>query len=590
MNPALYKDANNVWQIKNGISESLKSYSAGTCQITTGFGNNVKVEFANTGESVFKHDIMFDVTTIEKSATPDDFYASVADFKTATADFFLKAVPSGGNIDDGTTEGQLSFWNATDNKWEATARGTFDKATNKFKFGDIAGENFSEFESDGTLVKQGDATTWDDLRVSPNNAPNLGVNLPIPTIVSNDGTARSGTAGEFNGSSSKGVVPYYAALNVTDLSIALWVKADSVQSREILDRNMQDGYELYIDNGRLYFSLTGVGRVSTDANSIIAGSTHFIVVSARKEGANTRIKIYIDGISQEEQVVNELIATGTGGGLIVGEWHNGGWNFDGIIDDIQLYNKILTDAQITEIYNSGEGITGLPTGIVEATDLVARFQNSNVNAATLGSGSDMTLTNITLVTGLIGNTTGSVGVMLEAYPAGVTTSKFYTMQMPHGKKLRNLPAGTIGAIFNHFHWYPENNDAGDIVLGVELFWNQAGVPIPLTKIYRRVIANQTTAYTQVEADDAFPGTTPEEIAYKNYLVGKPKQRVNNVPSTADGGAIPPMDIEYVSSTIGARLFRDGSNALDTYAGRIFLHEFDAHIEYDTDGSRLAASK
>ena len=476
----------------------------------------------------------------------------------------MKKYPTITEIDKGTVDGQLSYWNNTLSKWKATAKAFFNSTTFIFKFGDILGDNYLEIESDGTPVKHGNATTWDDLRVSPNNAPNLGANIPIPEIVANDGSATDGSAFEFNGSTSKGEVADYAALDIQIMSLAMWIKPDTVQNIELIDRDMSGGFEFYVDNGRLYFSIVGSGNVRTSLNSIITGATQLVGVTINQEGANSRIKLYINGIVQNESVINDLLANGTDG-LIIGEYNNGGWNYDGIMDDIQMYNVVLTDAQFLEMYNAGEGITGLPSGITSATDLVARFQDSLTNTATLGSGFNITGTNITIVDGIIGIITGSIGVMLESYPSGQITSKFYTMQMPHGKKLRDVSESVAGIIFNHFHWYGENLDAGTVRWGLELSWNQAGLSLPDTVIYTRDIDNDTVG----DPDNA----------------NKPIQRMSNVPLA---GHNPPMDEEHVSSTIAARLFRDG--IADTYSGKVYLHEFDAHIEYDMDGSRLTNSK
>ena len=454
------------------------------------------------------------------------------------------------------------------------------------KLGNVDAGNYLDVEEDGTPVKKGDATTWDDLRVSPNGIPNLGANIPTPEIVANDGVVGVGNAMEYDGANDSGTVPYYSAMNTSNLTIAMWTKADTVTTNELLDRNGTGGFEFYMSNGNLTFSPVGGSTVSSNGG-LITGAKQFLVATAKQEGANLRCKLYIDGVNVAEQVINASLPTNSTDGYIVGEWNSGGWNYDGIIDNLQTYNVILTDAQILELYNNGEGTNSLPTGITEATDLIMYFQDTVANMATLGSGFNYVANGGTLVDGLVGVTSGSIGVVLDAFPAGVETSKFYTMQMPHGKKLRDVASSVVGTIFNHFHWYPENNDAGDIVLGIELNWNQAGIPLTRTKIYKRTIANLTTGYTQEEMEEDFPYTTAEEIAFGDAMVGKPKQRMNNVPLA---GTEPFMLKEDVSSTISARLFRAGADSEDTYLGKIYLHEFDAHVEYDTDGSRTSNSK
>ena len=96
---------------------------------------------------------------------------------------------------------------------------------------------------DEGIELQGTATVYDDIRIIPNSLPLIGANPPEHKIIANDGTATTGTAGEFNGSSSKGEVPDYSALDVTSMSVAMWINADSAQNRELMDRDMSGGLD-----------------------------------------------------------------------------------------------------------------------------------------------------------------------------------------------------------------------------------------------------------------------------------------------------------------------------------------------------------
>lgn len=59
------------------------------------------------------------------------------------------------------------------------------------KFGDIAGGNYAEFESDGTLKLNGNATAWEDLRVEP-TVKVSGSNDPTFTKWLDDGAGSRG--------------------------------------------------------------------------------------------------------------------------------------------------------------------------------------------------------------------------------------------------------------------------------------------------------------------------------------------------------------------------------------------------------------
>ena len=187
-----------------------------------------------------------------------------------------------------------------------------------------------------------------------------------------------------------------------------------------MDRNGNNGFEFFIGNKRLSFAINGSHTVSSSKNSILSGSTQFVVVTVEDIGTRSLIKLYINGVKEIEKTKNAHLETSTDG-LIIGKWQGDGtYEYDGVMDDIQMYNVILSDAQWSEMFNNGEGITGLPTGINEPTDLVMRFQDSFNNTATLGATYNMTGTNITLADGLVGISSGSFGVSALAFKKDVT--------------------------------------------------------------------------------------------------------------------------------------------------------------------------
>lgn len=74
------------------------------------------------------------------------------------------------------SDGDLVYWDNTDGVWKA--RGP--------QFGDVTGGNYSEFEADGTLVFNGDATVWNDENF---NATATAVGSSAPSLISWDTTS-----------------------------------------------------------------------------------------------------------------------------------------------------------------------------------------------------------------------------------------------------------------------------------------------------------------------------------------------------------------------------------------------------------------
>ena len=117
-----------------------------------------------------------------------------------------------------------------------------------------------------------DLDYWDDLRVSPNSLPDIGANSPQHVVVSGDGSATSGIAASFNGSTSDGTIAHYADLDAASISIAAWIKVGASGRNEIIDRDGADGYELFTSGADMVFSPGG--------GTAVAGATDVIVNSA----------------------------------------------------------------------------------------------------------------------------------------------------------------------------------------------------------------------------------------------------------------------------------------------------------------------
>ena len=424
--------------------------------------------------------------------------------------------------------------------------------------GDFDSGNYFEIGTDGQITRYGDFTIWNDVRTAPLSAAHTGARSPVLGTVANDGSVGTDYAVDFT--SGKGVVPYYADMNTLTMSINVWLSPDTADSIEIIDRDASGIFEFYINNGSVIFKI-GFSRVETDSGLIIAGQTQMVTVTAANEGANTRVKIYVNNQIQKEQVINDtFVTTNNTDGYIVAEYTGGGWNYDGIMDNMFIYNVALTDSQISDMYNGGAGINTHPSGITETTDVIAMFKFDEGtgtlvdNACTLGAGYDMTLSGTyAWVTGLLGITSGSLGVMALSFPPDVITEIFGSVQIPHGYKEGSL-------IYPHLHWAGEDASAGDVVWKMEYLWVNIG----------DALGTDTTIVTRTVANDT-------------VLLGK--HRMNNLPTAGIDGTG-----KLISSILQYRIYRDGTDAADTYTKKAYLSEFDIHCEMDTGGSNTAMTK
>lgn len=111
-----------------------------------------------------------------------------------------------------------------------------------------------------------------------------------------------------------------------------------------------NGIDVCLNDGTNYVRSAVVLDAGSRPTDFINKWIHIVIVFDRSIG---RTKYYINGVKQ----VNEQdISTVTGSidntaDLSVGTAY--GWNVDGILDEVRIYNRALTTAEITDLYNQG---------------------------------------------------------------------------------------------------------------------------------------------------------------------------------------------------------------------------------------------
>jgi hypothetical protein len=178
--------------------------------------------------------------------------------------------------------------------------------------------------------------------------------------------AHSGSAAEFNGTSSTITVPYATALNPGSFTVAMWANADSmagfasaITSRDD-DSDSVNGYIIYNDSAGRWNFWTGGGGPS--------GSWPQLPGPPVQIGSWTHLAISYDAGSQTMRlhVNGALERSASGAGLYspngpqtedlhIGSGADNGrqFYFDGLLDDVGLWDEALTTARIQEVMNNG---------------------------------------------------------------------------------------------------------------------------------------------------------------------------------------------------------------------------------------------
>lgn len=190
-------------------------------------------------------------------------------------------------------------------------------------------------------------------------------------VSTSSGTVKDISSYELDGSSvnkDPGDEGYYLSLDGTDqyveidnaghlvmtdeLTISVWVHPETTAGKDPIV--MKEGeYELFLQNGGIRGR---IGNTNFDSDHTIGSSvwTHIALIY---DGDDEEVVIYVNGNALDELDAPDIIddADTTLNNLwIGGEESDPANKFEGFIDDIIIYNKVLTENQIEDIFNGGQ--------------------------------------------------------------------------------------------------------------------------------------------------------------------------------------------------------------------------------------------
>jgi hypothetical protein len=177
------------------------------------------------------------------------------------------------------------------------------------------------------------------------------------TNMANPPTATSGWAGQvlrFNGTDNYVDAGSGASLNVGNiLTLSAWIKPTSVSVRQtIIGHNDEAGtfqLEFGYTSGEVAVIISGVFIARTNSSIISANQWTHITYTRSGTGSGTH-KIYVNGVSQtlttdaSNNFVNPTQPTQIGRRLV------GNANFNGLIDDVRIYNRALSAGEVAHAY------------------------------------------------------------------------------------------------------------------------------------------------------------------------------------------------------------------------------------------------
>ena len=141
---------------------------------------------------------------------------------------------------------------------------------------------------------------------------------------------------------------------IDDFSISLWIKANTNQcTYPVIYSKKQDGDNrniLFLTSGQITFMYKDNGVWWRQGGPSLKDDTwHHIVVSADR---SSKTKIYVDSniVVDENSYIGDIDNTGP---THIGCESVDQNNFNGIIDEVQIYNEALSLSQIQQLYAQG---------------------------------------------------------------------------------------------------------------------------------------------------------------------------------------------------------------------------------------------
>lgn len=192
----------------------------------------------------------------------------------------------------------------------------------------------------------------------------------------------------FDGDSDLVTVPDSPSVSVTgDLAMSAWINvASTVGQRNIIAKDGNSAYRWRLEMvaNRLWLLLSDGGLQVLDSGYSVpagdVGSWHHTAV--RYDSSALMVHFYYDGVLRASMPTTKASIADTAGALRLGAYdNNGGESFNGMLDDLAIWNETLSDGKAIALYGLGMSALGYTAG--EASQLFAVFDAGN-GAVTTG--------------------------------------------------------------------------------------------------------------------------------------------------------------------------------------------------------------
>lgn len=217
-----------------------------------------------------------------------------------------------------------------------------------------AAVNTSKIKVDNSLSGPILHYTFDGPRLNSSTSTDSGSTGANGTLV---GTLRSavgriGQSLNFDGTS--GYISVGSNMANNDMTIATWIKPRTTAGYIATEGVINSGIRYYLNfnSNKINWSCYNGGYYTAVSNNDIQTDKWTHVVGTIKSGETGGLKLYINGVLQSSS--STIAACGSYGTLYIGSyiWPISNY-FNGLMDDFRVYNRSLSQAEITKLYQLG---------------------------------------------------------------------------------------------------------------------------------------------------------------------------------------------------------------------------------------------
>ncbi len=167
-------------------------------------------------------------------------------------------------------------------------------------------------------------------------------------------TGKIGQAFSFDGVDDYISVPDNTAwdFGMTDFTIDLWVKFDQIKRSMFIHQQAGSnagGFEFDFQPSGLVFSRNGIDGGIARAWVPQVNVWYHLAVT-RTSGT---YKLYVNGSQIGSEQADPLPIADVTGIVRIGSWSDGNYEVDGLIDELDIFNRALSAQEIVDIYNAG---------------------------------------------------------------------------------------------------------------------------------------------------------------------------------------------------------------------------------------------